>query len=170
MNVVSVGDVLTASRTGKSQFYSHFSSRDELVRTVLEFNESRICRMMSESIESWDDLERFLRYHLEQQRATGFARGCPFGTAAYSLEKEQEEERTPLQGILNAMRKRLQRFFQHEKQAGNMVAEASPKRLADFTIASVQGGMLLSLIEKNGNALRNSISESLVHLKSYRQK
>ena len=168
MNVVSVGDILKASGTGKSQFYSHFESRDELIKSVLKRNEDRICDAMSKPFETWDDVKRWVFIHLEFQKGYGFERGCPFGTAAYALQPGQEEERKPLQKILDQLRERLADFLKMERDAGRYDTNADISRLTSFSVASIQGALILGLIERDESSIRSALEECYAHLASYR--
>lgn len=168
MNVVSVGDILKVSETGKSQFYSHFNSRDDLIRKVLERNEKRICDAISKPLESWDDVRSWIFMHLDFQKDYGFERGCPFGTAAYALKSNQDEERGPLQEILDTLRDRLISFLKREMNEGRLKKRTDAKALASFTIASIQGALIIGLIEQNENGIRDALEQCLAHLESYR--
>ena len=168
MNVVSIGDVLRESGTGKSQFYSHFKSRDELVRTVLAHNEKRICDALSAPLDSWESVREWVFMHLKFQEAYGFDRGCPFGTAAYALQPEQSPERRTLQKMLDNLRGRLVRFLESEQARGLYSKSADPDRLSSFAVASIQGALILGLIERSEVSARAALQECVDHLESFR--
>lgn len=170
MNVVSVGDVLKASGTGKSQFYSHFKSREDMVTSVLKWNEERICRAFSEPIESWDDVFTWIFANSKRIRGADFQRGCPFGTAAYSLLPWQDEERKPLKRTLDGIRRRLIEFLEKEKKAGRLRPDASPKALASFSVAAIQGALIIGLVEKNEEGMDAALRECYAHLRSFKTK
>lgn len=168
MNVVSVGDVLRASKTGKSQFYYHFESREDLINSVLSNNTERICEMLSEPIESWEDVKNWIFMHAEFQKHFEFTRGCPFGTAAYSLQANQKKERESLQAVLDKMRDRLIRFLETEKKAKRVSKDIAPKSLASFAVAAIQGALIIGLIEKNEKSVVLVLEETYAHLESFR--
>ena len=170
MNVVSIGDVLKASGTGKSQFYSHFKSREDMVTSVLRWNEERICKAFSAPIESWEDVHEWIFGHSDRIRGVDFQRGCPFGTAAYSLLPSQDEERKPLKRMLDAIRERLIEFLERENQAGKLREDASPKALASFSVATIQGALIIGLVEKNDESMEAALRECYTHLESFRIK
>ena len=168
MNVVSIGDVLNHSGTGKSQFYSHFQSRDDLIKAVLKLNEHRICDALSKPIESWSDLREWIYIHEKFQSKYGFERGCPFGTAAYSLQAGQVSERGPLRRVLDRMRQRVVSFLETQKSAGSIRTSANPEKLASFAVASIQGAMMIGVIERDGKNVGAVLDECYAHLESYR--
>ena len=77
-----------------------------------------------------------------------------------------------------ALRGELQKAFAHlqgrmekgltaMKARRELVPEARPHSLAQFTIATLQGGMLLSKTTKKLAPLRNSLGHALEHLRSF---
>lgn len=169
INVVSVGDVLKASGTGKSQFYSHFKSRDDLIRGVLKYNEDRICEVLSKPFEAWEDVRGWIFIHLDFQKNFGFERGCPIGTAASALQPGQDAERKTLKTIIDKMRSRLVVFLEREKRKGKLKRSASPEKLANFTVSTIQGALILGLVEKDGRSVREALEECFEHLKSFKK-
>ncbi len=169
MNVVSIGDVLRASGSGKSQFYSHFESRDELIRNVLESNEKRICDALSRPLSSWEDLRDWILLHVDFQGQYDFERGCPIGTAACALQPDQEAERKPLRKILDKMRSRLVSFLRDEKRRGRLKLSASPDKLANFAVSTIQGALMIGLVEKDGKSVRRALEECFAHLESFKK-
>ena len=167
INATSLGQVLRASHTGQGQFYQHFTGRNDLVQQVLRRYRIAFRGLPSASIDTWDDLQRWMEAHVERQQSFGYVRGCPVGTAAYALQPNQEEERAELKRIFDEMRRTIITFLRREQQAGRLRSEADPRRLADFFVACVQGGMLLSLLERGPRPVRSAINEGFAHLRSY---
>jgi TetR/AcrR family transcriptional regulator, transcriptional repressor for nem operon len=162
INATTVGDVLRASATGKGQFYQHFPSREALVNEVLERHRAFLAA--APPIRSWDDLRAWLLHYLQLQRSFGYQRGCPVGTAAYALQPDQDQPRTTLKQIFDHMRQAIAAFLRAEQQAGRLRAGAEPGRLADFTVAAVQGAMLLGLLDRGPGPARAAVEETYAHL------
>ena len=53
------------------------------------------------------------------------------------------------------------------KARGELRPEAHPRSLAQFTVASLQGGMLLSKTTKKFSPLQNALGHTLDHLRSF---
>jgi AcrR family transcriptional regulator len=82
----SMDDVLAASRTGKSQMYRYFSSKEDLVAAVLEFQFSAIMAAQPAlHDESCADLGRWRQEVLAASESGGFS-GCPLGAFAGQLD------------------------------------------------------------------------------------
>ncbi len=170
INATSVGDILRASGTGKSQFYQHFESRGALLQEVLKRQRSAVAEYRPDGIRSWTELRRFMDEHVEAQARARFQRGCPVGTAAYALQSHQTEARRVLRGTFTGMRKAIAAFLQQERAHQRLSASAQPAQLADFVVAAVQGGLLLGIVDASSKPARAAVDEAYRHLLSYRRK
>lgn len=165
VNATSLGDVLRASGTGKGQFYDHFEGRDELVNEVLARQAAFVESWPA--IESWADLRAWMDGYAQRQRDSGYLVGCPIGTAAYALQPDQDHPRETLRQSFEGMRRLLAAFFRREQRAGRLRRDASPRQLADFAIAAVQGALILGLLERRGQPVRRVIDQAYLHLSSH---
>ncbi len=162
VNATSIGDVLRASDTGKGQFYQHFSGLDDLRRTVLDTHREYV--VSGPDINSWDDLANFLQAHIESQVQSEFTRGCPIGTAAYSVQPDQHANREILRQTFASQIDKISDFLQREQVAGRFEKDADTSALATLAIAATQGGMLLSLVEGNDRAVTSAVELAMHHL------
>jgi hypothetical protein len=67
-------------------------------------------------------------------------RGCPFGTVGNGVTDKDELIRQDLSHIFEIVKNKLRAFFIREKAQGRLAADADEDRLADFCIATTQGG------------------------------
>jgi TetR/AcrR family transcriptional repressor of nem operon len=158
MNATTLGEVLRAAEVGKGQFYQHFEGREDLVVQVLERRRGELAAAFAAPIETWEDLRAFMWLFLESQRAFGFERGCPVGTPAYALQPEQAAPRAELKAIFDHMRGRVEAFL-----AAQAVPE--PRAKAHFTLAAVQGAMLLGLLDRDEATVEAVLDEAFAHLR-----
>ena len=157
MNATTLGDVLRAADVGEGQFYQHFAGRDDLVMRVLERRRDELAAAFAAPIETWDDLRAFMWVFLESQRAFDFERGCPVGTPAYALQPEQAEPRAELKAIFDHMRGRVVAFLRSQ-------GVLRPEAKAHFTLAAVQGAMLLGLLDRDEATVEAVLDEAFAHL------
>src|SRR5262249_16907311 len=78
IHATSADEIIEASRTGKGQFYHYFGSKQGLVREVLKTHLDAIITGTSPinyDIQSWSDLEKWFRAHLEMQKRFSMTRG-----------------------------------------------------------------------------------------------
>lgn len=170
VRATSIDQILEASGTGKSQFYHYFNSKEDIVHEVLKFY-MRITQSgqgpVRVHIESWEDLERFFYDHVEGLRMLGFERSCPVGSIGNELASENEQVRVDVNMIFDYMRKNIAGFLKGLKSEGRLSKSADPDTLADFSIASVQGALLLAKVRKDGAPAENTVRHALAYLKSF---
>jgi TetR/AcrR family transcriptional repressor of nem operon len=150
--------------TGKGQFYHYFKSKEGLVHEVLQTHLEAIrtgCAPLKYDIESWEDLERWFRAHLELQRSFRMTRGCPFGTIGNEVTENDELIRQDLCLIFEVVRSKLSMFFIKQKAKCAIPKTADEGPLADFCIATVQGAMLMGKIEPSPRPVETTVAEAL---------
>ena len=166
----SPDEIIEASRTGKGQFYHYFRSKEglihEVLQTYLEEIKTRSARVNYE-IKSWRDLEKWFAAHVELQKNYAMTRGCPFGTLGNEVTVNDELVRQDLSLLFEVIKNKLAAFFVQEKAKGRLARRADPERMADFCIASMQGGMLMGKIKRSSQTVEITVQEALAHLKSY---
>jgi TetR/AcrR family transcriptional regulator, transcriptional repressor for nem operon len=166
----SLSDVLTASGTGKSQMYHYFQNKDEMIHSVLAYRaedfERRLAPMLR-NLSSWQDVERWFAFVLEDQRSTGFVGGCPFGTMAAEVADKEESLRSELGTFFQRWIDHIAHGLQNLKGLGVLRKEAKPKDLAASILASLEGGMLLAKTLKSEQPLKAALDGSLLLLKGF---
>lgn len=172
VHATSPDDVIEASSTGKGQFYHYFKSKEGLVHEVLQTHLEAIrtgSAPIKYDIESWKDLERWFRAHLELQKSFSMTRGCPFGTVGNEVTGNDELIRQDLCLIFEVVRSKLSAFFVKQKVKGAIPKTTDEGALADFCIATVQGAMLMGKIERSTRPVETTVAETLSHLRRYIQ-
>jgi AcrR family transcriptional regulator len=172
VHATSPDDVIEASSTGKGQFYHYFKSKEGLVHEVLQTHLEAIrtgSAPIKYDIESWKDLERWFRAHLELQKSFRMTRGCPFGTVGNEVTGNDELIRQDLCLIFEVVRSKLSAFFVKQKVKGAIPKTTDEGALADFCIATVQGAMLMGKIERSTRPVETTVAETLRHLRRYIQ-
>jgi hypothetical protein len=94
-------------------------------------------------------------------------RGCPFGTIGNEVTENDELVRQDLSLIFEVMKNKLAAFFLQEKSQGRLMKAVDPDRMADFCIASIQGGMLIGKVKRSSQTVERTVQEALAHVKSY---
>jgi TetR/AcrR family transcriptional regulator, transcriptional repressor for nem operon len=166
----SPDEIIEASRTGKGQFYYYFKSKEGLIHEVLQAYLEEIKTQTSRvnyEINSWRDLEKWFVSQLELQKEYQMTRGCPFGTLGNEVTENDELVRQDLSLIFEVIKSNLAAFFLKEKAKGRLAKRANPQHMADFSIASIQGAMLMGKIKRSSQTVETSAEEAVAHLKSY---
>ena len=144
---VSLDEVGRVTSTSKSQMYHYFASKDELVAAVVLCVRDRILAFQGDllvAVESMDDLERWADSVVAFQRQSPLWSGCPLGTLSSELTGETGMGRPDIQEAFDSWQLLLQDALTRMRDSGRLRADADPERLAMATLASLQGGLLMS--------------------------
>lgn len=166
----SPDQVIEASRTGKGQFYHYFKSKEGLVHEVLQTYLRDInsgSSPVNYEINSWRDLEKWFLAHVELQKHYEMTRGCPFGTLGNEATENDELIRQDVSLIFEVVKNKLAAFFVREKAKGRLAKKANEEELADFCIATIQGGMLLGKIKRDSQPVETAVRQGMTHLKRF---
>ncbi len=170
VRATSPDEIIEASDTGKGQFYYYFKSKEGLVHEVLQSHLGAIksgSGPVNYEINSWQDLEQWFQAHIELQKRFNMTRGCPFGTVGNELTENDGLIRQDLNLLFEIMKHKLATFFVKEKAKGRLAKDANAEHLAGFSIATIQGAMLMGKIERNSQPVQVAVREALMHLKRH---
>jgi len=170
VRATSPDEIIEASRTGKGQFYHYFRSKEGLVHEVLQTYLSEIktgASHVNYEINSWRDLENWFLAHVELQKHYEMTRGCPFGTLGNEVTENDELIRQDVSLIFEVVKNKLAAFFMKEKAKGRLVKKANEEELADFCIATIQGGMLMGKIKRDSRPVETTVRQAMIHLRRF---
>lgn len=165
----SVGDVLDASGTGKSQFYHYFENKADLVREVLRHQRLRSLPSQDPEyghLDSWERIRAWFDQLLEVTEDAGCGGLDLIGAFPSALTRD-ESLRREIERTTHLRRRLLYRGLRRMKRHGALTEEADPERLARFAAAAIEGGLHLSSTEGTADALRDALEETWARLRGY---
>ncbi len=168
--VVSLDEVGRVTSTSKSQMYHYFTSKDELVTAVVICVRDRILAFQGDllvAVESVDDLEGWADSIVACHRQAPQWSGCPLGTLASELIGEAGVGRLDIHEAFDSWQLLLQDALGRLRDSGRLRADADPERLAMATLASLQGGLLMSKALQDESALSVALDAALEHLRTF---
>lgn len=167
---VSLDEVGRVTSTSKSQMYHYFTSKDELVAAVVVCVRDRILAFQGEllvAVESVDDLLGWADSIVALQRQAPQWSGCPLGTLASELIGETGVGRLDIHEAFDSWQLLLQVALGRLRDSGKLRADADPERLAMATLASLQGGLLMSKALQHEAPLAVALDTALAHLRTF---
>jgi len=173
VNATSIDQILEGSGTGKSQFSHYFKTKEGLVHAALIYLHNVIRSGEAQTgyeINSWKEMGHWFQSFIDFQKSVNFERSCPIGTIGNDVTDNQESLRAAIVEFLSWSRGRLAQFFEERKMAGELSAKVNAEALADFCIAIMQGGMLLTKMNRNSDMFENAASQAQAYIKSLRIK
>lgn len=146
--------VLEASGVGQGSLYHHFPGKKALALTALdEVSDELIATLDAyDRIAEMDGARAALRAFFEAQRDG--MKGCRLGRLANETAFADDELRAPLERFFSALKTRLTRWLGEIEDAGDAGKMIAPEALATMAIAAIQGGYVLSRIERSDAPLR----------------
>lgn len=171
-NHTSVDDILKESGVGKGNFYYYFKSKEDLGYAIIEnnlerFSEHVMRKAFGNHKDSLEQVDDFLDIILELHRQRNCSGGCPLGNMAMELSDIHEGFRKRFQVVFEGWREQLAAVLLRAKENGHLANHADPTGLAQFIIAGVEGGILLTKVKRNIAVLENCFRELKKHIRIY---
>ena len=170
VSATSLDDVLEVAGVGKGQFYHYFEGRAALEAAVLEYQISRQPEAGSagERFRSWSDVEAWFDSAYRLYEMTDFRGGCPLGSMASEVADRDEALRRRLDAAFAVKRDHLAHGLSGLRGAGILREDADPTGLAEFVVATIQGGLMLARVREDGTPLGTAMEHALAHLAGQR--
>jgi TetR/AcrR family transcriptional repressor of nem operon len=153
----SLDEVGARSGASRSQLYHYFDDRDDLIRAVIDATTDAVLGAQDEfldSLDTWAGIERWFRALVDLQVDRQARGGCPLGTLAGQLAERDPRFRTAIAEGLGRWEQHLREGLDRMQRRGKLRPQADPGRLATATMASVQGGLLLTQVRRDPQQLR----------------
>jgi len=166
----SLDDVLRESGVGKGNFYYYFRSKEELGYAIIEqVMQGFIARTLEPTFadgaaDPIAQVHAFLDRVLENQRQRNCVGGCPIGNLASELSDVHEGFRLRLAGIFDQWRFTLTEALGRGQKIGRLRQDAEPGALAEFLVAALEGGILLTKVSKDIGIMERCVGQLKQHL------
>ena len=163
-NNTSVEDLIEATGlSGKSHFYHYFASKDALGMAVIDrqferFTERGLAILSEPMIDPVDRLTLFIDTLVALQRDREGGSGSPFGNLAGELADAHEGFRQRLDDVFERWTGQLDALLR--EVGGQLRDGVDTVRLARFIIAALEGGMLMTRVTRDVEAMEG-IGEDL---------
>ena len=168
VKATSVDDVLASSGCGKGQFYHYFSSKDDLVADVLDFQLETVLAGVDEfRLDSWSGIRAWFDSLLAGQEQRGFG-GCPVGALAIELSGSSPCMQRHVAEAFSRWENSLADAFGSMKKKELLEPKAQPALLAEAVLTAIQGGYLLSTARRNVRPMQTALAAAYTQLRALR--
>ncbi|RBY82540.1 TetR/AcrR family transcriptional regulator [Geodermatophilus sp. TF02-6] len=168
VSATSVEDVLDASETGKGQFYHYFSSKEDLVAEILDYQLNQILEEQNSfPSDSWAGIRSWFDALVSRHEAERGFHGCPLGSIASQVLGQSDPLRLLAAEAFTRWESSMTQWLSVIQAGGLLRQDADPAVLAQATIAIVQGGYLLSATKRDAAPMRNALAAGFSHLTSF---
>ena len=169
----SLDDVLRESGVGKGNFYYHFRSKEELGFAIIDrlvhaFAERTLEPAFADtSADPILQIRGFLHRLLDIQRQRNCVGGCPMGNLASELSDVHEGFRQRLAVPFLRWGARLAAVLERGRLTGRLRSDCDPEGIAQFIVAALEGGMLLTKVSKDISVMERCVAHLEQHLTLY---
>lgn len=166
----SLDDVIEQAGVSKSQLYLYFDGRAALLREVVAHNAELVLKAQEPhlgSLESWKAIRSWLDALVQLQVAGGARGGCPVGSLVGQLAEGDEQTRSVLADSFARWEEPLRRGLCTMQERGKLDRRADPARLATATLATIQGGLVLTQSRRDPDQLAVAVDAAYAHLRAH---
>ncbi len=159
---------MATSGAGKSQFYHYFSNKKELVEAVLDHQRDQVLDELNRfRIETLDDVVEWFGALVALQETEREFLGCPLGSIAAEVTEHGDVLRSRAGEAFDQWEAALADVLRGMVQRGLLRLDANADLLAQATIATLQGGYLLSSAKRDGQPMRVAVDAAFRHLRLF---
>jgi AcrR family transcriptional regulator len=165
---MSLDDVRARTGASRSQLYHYFDDRDDLIRAVIDVTTDAVLDFQGDllhRLDSWAGIDRWFDSLVQLQVDRHACGGCPIGSLAGQLAEHDPQARTAIAAGLERWETNLRDGLTRMKARGKLRKDTDPAALATATMASVQGGLLLTQVRRDPHQLRIALDAARANLR-----
>src|SRR5579862_8266390 len=165
----SLDDVIERAGVSKSQLYLYFDDRSALLREVVPHNLALVLAAQEQhlTLDSWRAIRAWLDALVELQVAVQARGGCPVGSLVGQLAESDERARRALADSFARWQTPLRDGLHAMQACGKLARSADPDKLATATMASIQGGLLLTQARRDPGQLAIALDAAYAYLRAH---
>jgi TetR/AcrR family transcriptional repressor of nem operon len=166
----STEDVQAAACVSASQLYHYFADKRSLTRAVIDYQADAILGFQESMLMQLDSLAALRSWAatiVDMQRGNGFRGGCPLGSLGSELAENDSSAREDLAAAYRRWHDAIRAGLGGLRDRGGLVDSADVDRLAMGLLTSLQGGLLLAQVMRDGEPLQTALSTAIDHIATF---
>jgi len=160
-------DVRAAAGVSSSQIYHYFTDKEALVRAVIEYQNETVVggqEPMLARLDTLAGLRAWRDFLVAHQQRLGCRGGCPIGSLGSELADTDPRARAAVATGFGRWEAGIRGGYQAMYDRGELAGD--PGQLATATLATLQGGLLLTQIRRSTEPLEAALDTVLAHVAS----
>ncbi|MFI5614129.1 TetR family transcriptional regulator C-terminal domain-containing protein [Amycolatopsis sp. NPDC051903] len=165
----TVEDVRARAGVSNSQVYHYFADKTALVRAVIEHQTDAVIEPQEELFARLDTMEGLREWRnlvVARQRELNCRGGCPIAALTTQFAEHDEAARLQLAHSFARWSAGLRSGLTQMHANGALRAEADPEALALSLLASLQGGLLMTQLNRDTGPLEVALDTTLAYIES----
>lgn len=165
---MSLDDLRARTGASRSQIYHYFADRDDLVHAVIDVTTAAVLDTQGElldHLDSWAGIDRWFDALVQHQIDRHACGGCPIGSLAGQLAERDPDARAAIAAGLDRWEAHLRDGLTRMQTRGQLREDADAAALATATMASIQGGLLLTQVRRDPRQLRIALNAARANLR-----
>jgi TetR/AcrR family transcriptional repressor of nem operon len=157
-------DIRAAAGVSGSQVYHYFADKQELVRAVIDYQADAVLDTQGTHLDHLDTmpgLRAWRDFLVDHQRRLGCRGGCPIGALGAEVAEADAAARLAAARGLRRWEGRIHDGLRAMHARGDLPAAADPEDLALATLAALQGGLLLTQLQRDTRPLEVTLDAML---------
>jgi AcrR family transcriptional regulator len=157
-------DIRAAAGVSGSQVYHYFEDKQALVRAVIDYQTDAVIGAQDTHLDQLDSmagLRAWRDFLVEHQRRLGCRGGCPIGALGAEVAETDAAARVAAARGLRRWEERIRNGLRAMHARGELPASTDPEDLALATLAALQGGLLLTQLQRDTRPLEVTLDAML---------
>ncbi len=151
----TIEDVRAAADVSSSQLYHYFEDKPALVRAVVDHQaDMMVGQQETFDFSTLEGLRAWRDFVIEHEREIDGSGGCPIGSLGSQLAETDPEARAHVAEGFRRWQASVQSGLREMHARGELTPETNPDTLALALLAALQGGLLLTQIQRTQNHSR----------------
>jgi AcrR family transcriptional regulator len=166
-------EVGSRASTSRSQLYHYFDDKDDLLRAVAEATSDAVLdgqRPLFDGLGSWTGLTQWMDALVEMQEKLHGRGGCPIANLVSQLGERDDDIRAELASGFDRWEAAIRAGFVEMVATSELVPDTDVEMLAASTMASLQGGLMLTQARRDPQALRRAFDGALALIATFRSR
>ena len=158
----TIDDVRAAADVSSSQLYHYFDDKPALVRAVVDHQaDTMVGQQETIDFSTLDGLRAWRDWVIEHEREIDGSGGCPMGSLGSELAETDPEARAHVAEGFRRWQATIQSGLREMHARGELTPETNPDTLALGLLAALQGGLLLTQIQRDTEPLEAALDAML---------
>ena len=158
----TIEDVRAAADVSSSQLYHYFDDKPALVRAVVDHQaDTIVAGQQTFDLSNMDGLRAWRNWVIGHQRELNCLGGCPIGSLGSELAETDSEARAHVAEGFRRWEAAIQSGLREMHVSGRLTPDTDPDTLALALLAALQGGLLLTQIERDTKPLEAALDSIL---------